>query len=225
MTTPKIRAAIFDLDGTLVDAFADITAAINAPLERRGLPTHTVEDIHRMVGDGAGKLVEMATPAEHHENLPRIRAEMMVHYRKHGADTATIYPGALAVLDALKAEGVVLGLLTNKAHDVCEMTLKRLNLGHYFAAVQGEAGETSPRKPDPRALSMMIQQLGAAHAVMVGDGVPDGEVAMAAGIPFVACLWGSRNREQLAPFSPVAFASDPTELLAPILQALGLSDD
>ena len=206
------RALIFDLDGTLIDAFADIQAAINGPLSRRGLPTHDLDSIRSMVGDGAGKLIERASPAADVEMLAEITREMMDYYYQHPADLAFVYTGVFPMLDRLRALDIPMGILSNKPHPMTLKTCDQHGLGDYFQRIQGENGSASPRKPDPRALLGLRDELGVEEVIMIGDGVPDGKVAAAAGMPFVACLWGTRTREQLAEFSPVAVAEDVLEL-------------
>lgn len=218
--TPSATAIVFDLDGTLIDAFADIAAAINKPLSRRGVQPHPVESIHQWVGDGAGKLVERATPPEFHGELAEIREEMMVYYRAHPSDNAALYPGALEILKESRAAGHRLAVLSNKPHDVCLETCDRMGLMEYFDIVQGEDGAKSPRKPHPTALLGLLNHLAAERAVMVGDGNPDGEVAQRAGVPFIACLWGTRNRAQLAAYDPVGFAENLSQVPPLIRDAL-----
>jgi phosphoglycolate phosphatase len=213
-------AIVFDLDGTLADAFADIAAAINLPLGRRGLPLHDVASIKSMVGDGAGKLIERAVPAgTSAEDLAAIRTEMLAHYYAHPADNAFLYDGIRGVLESLHGRAVPLAILSNKPHPMTLETCRRLDISHYFAAIQGEDPQHAPRKPDPAALTALRTRLGVDQLVMVGDGVPDGLVAQRAAVPFVACLWGTRTREQLAPYTPVAVAEQPADL-APILHDL-----
>lgn len=210
--TAKPFAAIFDLDGTLVDAFEDIRAAVNAPLRERGLPLCSVDDIRRMVGDGVGKLLERAGHHVPPEHMDEYRREAIAHYRAHPADRATVYPGIIPALQLIRAEGIRTGVLTNKPQAMTEKTLDQLGLTPYFDDVRGEHPEEAPRKPDPRALFEQLERLGTPRAVLVGDGAPDGEVSQRAGVPFLACLWGTRTREQLEVYSPAAWADSPEDL-------------
>ena len=207
------RVVVFDLDGTLVDAFADIAAAMNAPLAARGLPTHTVATICTMVGDGAGKLIERAAPAGASPALlATLKEEMIAHYSAHPADHASVYPGVFPLLDRLRAQGIRLAVLSNKPHEMTLKTCAVLGLSPHFDEIVGEVEPDVPRKPDPTGLLAMLRRLGAEQALLVGDGVPDGQVAANAGIPFIAALWGSRTRDQLAPLNPIAFAETVPEL-------------
>ncbi len=207
-----IRTVIFDLDGTLIDAFSDIADAVNVPLRRRGYPTHSVAAITEFVGEGAGKLIERATPNIPADEIEEVRREMMDYYRQFPAEHAIVYTGILPLLEGLRARGLRLGILTNKRIEMTHKTLVKLGLTNYFDDVVGEDGESTPRKPHPGGLLAQIQRLGGHSAILVGDGIPDGKVAIAAGVPFVAVLWGTRTREQLAEFNPIAYAETVEEL-------------
>lgn len=58
----NIKAAIWDLDGTLLNTLDDLAASTNAALAENGLPTHTVDEVRMFVGNGIGKLIERAVP-------------------------------------------------------------------------------------------------------------------------------------------------------------------
>ena len=211
-------AVIFDLDGTLIDAFRDIQEAINRPLVARGVAPHSLDQIVRWVGDGAFKLAERATPPHLMDQQKQIFGEMMLYYRDHPADHAVLYPGVIELLKGLQADRIPIGVLSNKPYEMCVKTCAQLGLMPFVDVLHGHT-ETAPRKPDPEALRSVMADLGVTRAVMVGDGVPDGEVSQAAGVPFIACLWGSRTREQLAEFAPVAWADSVAEL-GPLIRKL-----
>jgi phosphoglycolate phosphatase len=216
-----IQAVIFDLDGTLVDAFQDIANAINRPLASRGMPTHSVETIRNFVGEGAGKLIERSVPAGTDvATLQAVREEMMAWYHDHPADYAFVYDGILPVLETLRAKGVPMGVLSNKPHAMTLMTCERLGIAHFFGDMAGEQGADVPRKPDPMGLTLQLERLGVARGIMVGDGRPDGEVARAAGFPFVAVTWGTRSAEQLVEYGPVAMVHRPADLTEILLARL-----
>jgi phosphoglycolate phosphatase len=209
------HVVVFDLDGTLVDAFRDIATAVNRPLAARGFPTHSLETIRGMVGDGAGKLLERASPRDiSPEDFAAIKAEMLTYYHEHPADQAEIYPGIANALSELQRTGYVLGILSNKPHATTVKTLEAIGLDHFFADVVGEQAPIVPRKPHPQGLLALLERQQATRAIMVGDGVPDGEVSAAAGIPFLAVTWGTRTREQLSAHGPAAFADHASELPA-----------
>lgn len=58
MSDLRIRAAVFDLDGTLTDTLKDISEAMNFALRSFGLPEWETDDYRYLVGDGVIKLAE-----------------------------------------------------------------------------------------------------------------------------------------------------------------------
>lgn len=217
-------AVIFDLDGTLVDAFSDIAEAVNVPLRARGIAPYSMETIKGMVGDGAGKLLDRAAPMLSPEEQLRFREEMLAYYHAHPADMAYVYEGIFPLLEALRSAGVPLGILTNKPHPMTVKTCDQMGLTPFFQDISGIQVEGGLRKPDPRSLMEQLARLGVSHGIMVGDGVPDGQVAVATGQPFVAVLWGTRGRAELEAFSPVAVAAQVADLESILFPLLELED-
>ena len=101
-----------------------------------------------------------------------------------------------AALDALRAEGHVLGICTNKPAAAARAVLRHLGLSDRFAAVIG--GDSAPtRKPDPAPLHMAHNACGPGPAIFVGDSEIDAATARAAGMDLLLFTEGYRK-------SPVA---------------------
>ena len=208
------RTVIFDLDGTLLNTLADLTAAANRTCRENGWPEHTLEEIQGMVGHGIPNLVRQFSP-------PKARSPLMVmnttacfnrHYAGHNMDSTAPYAGIPELLAALKAAGVQLAVCSNKADE-----FSRVMAEHYFpgvfALVRGNLPGT-PVKPDPAVARGILTQLGAdpAHAVMVGDSDVDIHTGHNAGVPAIGVTWGFRSRESLLTAGADALADTPREL-------------
>lgn len=210
-----LRAALFDLDGTLVDSLADIAASMNHSLARHGLPTHPVDDYRHYVGEGVMVLVRKATPADRPELHASILAEYRAYYEEHLFDRTVVFPGISAVLSQLAAEQVRLAVLSNKADAFTRRLVEGLLPGVPFAAIYGERPGV-PRKPDPTAALAMAAELGVAPAdcAFVGDTAVDMSTARNAGMYGVGVTWGFRGAEELRAHGARALASTADELLA-----------
>lgn len=198
---------MFDLDGTVVDAFRDIQTALNHALAASGLPGHDMQTVRRFVGNGLVKLCERAVPAGARESLPAVIAATAEYYAAHPADHATVYPGVREALEALRHAGWRTAVLSNKPDALVQLIADRLELRGLFDAVAGE-NEGQPMKPDPAGLLTLGQRLAARHIVVVGDGVPDAQLAERAGAGFVGVTWGTSAREVLAPFGEVVDSAE-----------------
>lgn len=205
----RVRVAVLDLDGTLVDSFADLSGSVNHALRAVGLPARPLPEIRGFVGEGARLLLERAvTPRV--DLLEPALAAWWEHYDAHCTDRTVLFPGMDGLL---RGAGRVLAVHTNKPGRLARKILDHLGVGERFAAVLG--GDEAPRKPDPRGTLELVVRLGGRpeDAVFVGDSLIDARTAAAAGIPFVAVTWGFGARDDLVAARPAAMV-DRVEGLA-----------
>jgi phosphoglycolate phosphatase len=188
----KDATIVFDLDGTLVDTAPDLTNALNDVLTRRGHAPVSIEAIRDCVGYGARVMIEQALArAGAQGDVDRMLAEFLVHYAANIARESRPYPGALAALDRLAAQGATLAICTNKREHLSRRLLQELEIDHYFTALAGR--DTFPvAKPDPGHLTGVIALAGGnpARSLMIGDTDIDLKAADAASIPFILVSFG-----------------------------------
>jgi phosphoglycolate phosphatase len=193
---PRPAALIFDLDGTLVDSFADITTALNLTRARYGLPPLPRPEVTRHVGSGSPQLVRELVPVP-----PEAREDALAYYlaayREHALEQTRLYPGVPEVLEHFR--GCRLAVVTNKSFRLTRRILEGLGVWERFQLVLG--GDSLERsKPDPLPLLhvMATFALPPEAVVMVGDGLHDIEAGRAAGIRTVAVTTGVEARAALA---------------------------
>lgn len=180
---------LFDLDGTLVDSAITIALALGELSTSRGGTAVDVTRVRRLVSQGATVLVReglgpvAGDPAEDLAAFRAILADIP-------ARAEMIFPGVIAALTELAADGYVCAVVTNKPERLARLLLDQLDLTRHFAAVVG--GDTlAVCKPDPAPLHHALDALGqGAAAVMIGDSDVDARAAAAAGLPFALFLGG-----------------------------------
>ena len=200
MTSPALDAIVFDLDGTLIDSAPDIAAAVNQTLESRGLPGLPASRVESFIGAGARDLMARVFDAlgrrPTRAELESALADYLERYRAGPAERTRPYPGVKEALDALRGRGLRMGICTNKHEDLACAVLGALGLSAYFSSVVG-CDRLPWRKPDPRHLQAVVEELGASpdRVVYVGDTETDRQCAEAAGIR--VCLVDGRNRAEV----------------------------
>jgi phosphoglycolate phosphatase len=188
-------ALIFDLDGTLVDTAPDLLGATNAVLAARGRVPIDPATLRHMVGFGAQRLIgqamEATGAAADPADMPAMMEIFLDHYGAHLADFSRPFPGVAQTLGQLKADGALLGVLTNKPQAYTPPLLEKLSLDGYFTAVYG-AGRKPYTKPDPRIFHDVVADLssGGGPAAMIGDSITDLQTARAAGVPCLLLSYG-----------------------------------
>ena len=210
----KYKAAIFDLDGTLLNSLTDLTYAVNLVMDMYSLPRHTEREVASYVGSGAAKLVERAFPAgTDSEILKKATDEYKKLYLENMLRETAPYDGICEMLTKLQSRGIRVAVVSNKYYkstkELCDL---------FFPNIDGCIGEMEERgirrKPYPDMLFKMMEQLGVSpeQTVYLGDSEVDVELSRRAGVACISVTWGLRNRKILEAAGPDAFADSPLEI-------------
>ena len=198
-TNQPLRAAIIDLDGTMVDTLGDFVVALNLMLADMQLPHVRPADVERMVGKGSEHLIRSVlshvkpewTAADMDDAFPTAWSGYQRHYLAINGHHSRVYDGVVGGLQALQARGWLLACLTNKPTAFARPLLAQKGLSGFFSQVFG--GDAFERKkPDPLPLLRTCEALGTlpAETLMVGDSSNDAQAARAAGCPVVLVTYG-----------------------------------
>ncbi|MDR1509358.1 MAG: HAD-IA family hydrolase [Synergistaceae bacterium] len=194
----KIKAVLFDLDGTLLNTLDDIADSANYALSAAGCPPHPVSAYRYFVGQGVDNLVKRAAPEAGRtpERLAAIKKIYLERYSKHSMDKTRPYCGVPAMVGELKKIPVKLAVISNKPERDTKATITITFSPELFDLVTG-GRDGVPLKPNPAAVYDILDEFGVspAETMFIGDTAVDMETAGNAGCVFVGVTWGFRPEE------------------------------
>jgi phosphoglycolate phosphatase len=211
----KVKALLFDLDGTLIDSKRDLVQSVNATLRQMGRAELPEDLVASYVGSGAPILISRALggPASEEERHRALRF-FLAHYEAHKLDFTTEYPGVRETLEKLR--GLPMAVLTNKPVNISVRILEGLGLAGFFRAIYG-GNSFATKKPDPLGANKILSELEIppAQAAMVGDSEVDVQTARNAGMisAIVNFGFGAHDREM----HPADIYLDRMEELVPLI--------
>lgn len=198
-----IRAAIIDLDGTMLDTVPDFHVALNRMRGDFGLAPITQGQIKLMVGKGSEHLIRGVLALDYDDaGIEQRFAEAMAAYQRHylgiNGDHSELYGEVVAGLEAMAGMGLRLACVTNKPIAFATPLLAQKGLAPYFEIVYG--GDSLPRKkPDPLPLLQVCADFGLApeQVVAIGDSSNDAEAARAAGCFVLTVPYGYNHGQAI----------------------------
>jgi 2-phosphoglycolate phosphatase len=188
----RLRAVLFDMDGTLLDSAPDFVAISQAMRAERGLPPIADKLIRDQVSGGARAMVAatfaMAPEAEGFEAL---RLEFLERYQSHCAVLTRPFDGMNELLDEIEQAKLIWGVATNKPVRYAEPIMQQLGLSQR-SAVLVCPDHVSRSKPDPEMILLACARMGVepAATLFIGDDERDIEAGRAAGCKTAAVTYG-----------------------------------
>lgn len=211
----SIRAAIIDLDGTMVDTLGDFSAALDIMLRHLGQPTVERGVLQRFIGKGSEHLIRsvlahVGAPAELY---PQGWDAYQSAYRDVNGRFSEVYPGVREGIERLQAAGLRLACLTNKPTEFANDLLGVKGLASAFEVVFG-GDAFDRRKPDPLPLLKTCAALGVstAQTLVIGDSSNDALAARAAGCPVVLVTYGYNHGEPVRALDADGFVDSLADL-------------
>ena len=211
------RLAIFDCDGTLLDSQHNIVTAMNACFERADLPVPPRAATLRVVGLSLFEAMQVLVPdvdEARHAALADSYKRCFQMLRGKGLVEEPLFDGILPALDALAADGWLLGVATGKSDRGLRLALETHGLADRFVTLQ--TADRHPSKPHPSMIEQAMADAGAdpATTVMVGDTRYDIAMAHNAGVRAIGVAWGYHDAQELHDEGADAVAMHPSDLPA-----------
>ena len=215
----SLKAAIFDLDGTLLDTSPGILECVRCVADQQGYPSLPLDQLLTFIGPPL-KNSFMRCYGCSEEEADRLTAAYRAHYREGALLHAEPYAGIYEVCDALKANGITLAVATNKPNVFSERILRHFGFDRYLSEIRGVdmAGKLS--KAD--LIRLCVESAGdgdPAKCVMIGDSEYDAKGANEAGVPFIGVSYGFGNIDEMERYPCIGIAATPLEILG-IIRAM-----
>ncbi|MBQ1920509.1 MAG: HAD-IA family hydrolase [Selenomonas sp.] len=212
----QYKAAIFDLDGTLIDSLADLADSANEMLTGYGYPTHALDKYRYFVGNGSRKLIERCLPADKAADsafVDEALAKYKVCYDRNLTHKTACYAGIMDMLQTLQAKNIPLGICTNKHQSAADIIVAKLFPQDMFVSVIGDCKDL-PRKPDPQKVLLIAEKMGVKpeEVAYFGDTSVDMDTAKNAGMLSIGVTWGFRPKEELVEYGAKVLLDSPLEL-------------
>lgn len=213
-----IKAAIFDLDGTIIDTLTDLANAGNYVLKKNGYPEHEKDKYRFFVGSGIKNLCIRMLPEDKKEDeevILKIFDEFNDYYGKHYMDNTKAFDGIEKMLNYFLEQDIKVGVLTNKGHEFTVPMLKKVYGEFPFSVVLGKT-DRFPVKPSKECIDYVINELGVKcdECIYVGDSNVDMQTAVNGNIKeIIGVSWGFRPVSELKETGAKYIVDTPKEII------------
>lgn len=207
--TLKVKAVLFDLDGTLLDTALDLAKATNFVLKKYGRKEGISDKTAReYASDGMRALMKAGIPVNEWANYDldnEMRSDFLEYYHAHINERTVYFEGIKELLQALKSNNIPYGIVTSKPHN---LTMELISKFEELKDLKGVAGcDLLPfEKPRPEPLFYVCEKLGVApeDCIYLGDHKRDIEAAKNAHIISSFALWGYIGKDH----DPLCYGAD-----------------
>ncbi|MDY7566006.1 N-acetylmuramic acid 6-phosphate phosphatase MupP [Pseudomonas sp. RTC3] len=188
----RLRAVLFDMDGTLLDTAPDFIAICQSMLADRGLASVSDKLIRDEISGGARAMVAATfalSPME--PEFEALRLEFLERYQTNCAVHSTLFDGMAELLIDIEKANLIWGVVTNKPVRFAQPIMEQLGLAERSAILICPDHVTNSKPhPEPLILACSMLNLDPASVLFVGDDLRDIESGRDAGTKTAAVRYG-----------------------------------
>ena len=212
----RVKAVLFDLDGTFADTAPDLAAALNHVRASRNLPPLPLEVLRPQASHGSPGLLKTGmnvTP-----DMPEfsaLRDIFLDYYTQHICQRTKLFDGMDALIEGLEQRGLPWGIVTNKPHRFTQPLMQALGMASRAAClISGDSCANAKPHPEPMLKACVIIGIAPEHCLYLGDDLRDMQAANAAAMRGVIAAYGYISADaQLENWGAQAKITHPIELL------------
>lgn len=225
-----MKAVLFDLDGTLIDTAADFIRIIQNMCREENRDIVDAALIRTQVSEGARAMVKLVYPHLDVED-PIFLAHRQRFLDIYGADIAVdtdLFEGMYPLLEALEAQDIPWGIVTNKPRWLSEALLEALNLTERCAVLVCPE-DVKQTKPDPEPMYLAANQINidAKDCIYVGDHPRDIDAGRHAGMYTILAAYGYlplAHKDDLTAWKADCIVKDVAELHQVVLKLVNTQE-
>lgn len=226
-----MKAVLFDLDGTLIDTAADFIRIIQHMCREASRPIVDAATIRTQVSEGARAMVKLVYP-ELDVTDPVFLAHRQSFLDLYGNNIVVdtdLFTGMYPLLEALEAQHIPWGIVTNKPRALSESLLAKLKLTERCAVLVCPE-DVNNTKPDPEPMYLAAKQLGieTQDIIYVGDHPRDIDAGRHANMYTILAAYGYlpvEARDDLAAWQADAIIHTVDELHQLLQQKIAVLSD
>ena len=195
-----IKLVIFDLDGTLINAYPAIISSFNYTMQKAGYPPETAQTIKKAVGWGDKNLLKGFIDKA---DLDRALSIYRKHHQQALLKGSRLFPKVRMILSYLQKKGYSLAVASNRPSRFSRILLKHLKLDKYFDLVLC-ADKLEHPKPHPQILRVIMKKLEVMpkDTIFVGDMAIDAQAGRRGRVKTIIVTTGSSSRQEISKEKP-----------------------
>lgn len=211
-----MKAALFDMDGTITDSLESIAHTTNTVLKEFGYPEIELERFKTIVGDGAETQIRRVMKihgVSDEDIIQKVYARYLEEFEEGCLYHVTPCKGVPELIEKMKARGMKIAVCSNKPHAKSVKVADAVYPAGTFDMVIGQK-EGIPKKPAPDMALMAAKEFGVdpSECLYLGDTNTDMKTGIGAGMFTIGVLWGFRDRAELEELHPNAIVTTPDEV-------------
>lgn len=194
----EIKAAIFDMDGTILNTLVDLKDATNYGLSKNNLPERSLEEIRQFVGNGIKSLIAKAVPENTSAEIyQKVYEDFTEFYKIHNSDNTCPYKGIKDAIKKIRESGIKTAVVSNKPDYGVQALVKKFFDGLFDVSIGEREGVNKKPAPDMVNLALNALNVPKTNAVYIGDSDVDFNTAANSELKFIGVAWGFKGHDFL----------------------------